>query len=432
MTHASLSGRFRFCALCCLVFMMALLGACDSGPAAGRNIDSQWHQRDLDTLLSRWLAVSPTTSGLFNTAIDRHWHPLPSQRVELTMQSRLIYSMVAGYEVTGDRRYLDAATHGADFLLEHFHDSTYGGFFDSVDMAGNAVNSGKKAYSHAFALFALSHVARVTRDARYRAAALNAWHDIKLNLMDADGGIVTETSRDFHPSGDSRTQNPVMHLFEALLVLIDATGDPEALAGAQNVGHFVLYRLLKGEADGGAYITEWYDQHWQPLPSREKGAYTEIGHQFEWVHLMADAERRGLPSIYGMAGERVLKFALKAGYDEDNGGVFSRVYPDEKGDRDKYYWQQAEALRALMVVAANGKRPDLWRRYQQTLDLVKTQFVDGENGGWWTAIQPSCKSGHCDEGQPEPYHMIGLHMAALDLSRRTSIRPGPSVQGSGG
>jgi uncharacterized protein YyaL (SSP411 family) len=41
--------------------------------------------------------------------------------------------MVVGYETTGERRYLDVAIRGADFLLNRFPDPQHGGFFDRVD-----------------------------------------------------------------------------------------------------------------------------------------------------------------------------------------------------------------------------------------------------------------------------------------------------------
>ncbi|MGO9444604.1 MAG: AGE family epimerase/isomerase [Thiobacillaceae bacterium] len=363
------------------------------------------------------MAIAPTPSGLLSGAFDRQWHALPSRGTDLTTQSRLIFTMVVGYETTGERRYLDVAVRGADFLLSRFHDPQHGGFFDRVDTAGNVINPAKRTYGHAFALFALSHVARVTKEPRFLRAALDAWREIDLNLRDSDGGFRPDAPRDFGPTTSLRNQNPVMHMFEALLALVDATDDPEAVAGAQSVGHFVLYKLLQGQSDGGAYIPEWYDAHWQPLPSKEQGGYIDIGHQFEWSHLLAGAERRGLPPLYGLVAERLLNYALKVGYDERDGGVFNRVYPDGSVDRDKFYWQQAEALRALMVACVSGTQGDLWRRYDQTLAFVEAQFVDEIHGGWWPAAKHSCDTDGCYDAQPDPYHMVGMDAVALAVSK---------------
>lgn len=417
MIQADLSRLLSLIQLCGLTCLTLLLTACDATHDTNQAIATQWHKQDMTAHLSRWLDIAPTPSGLFVGGFDRQWHPVQSKGLDLTTQSRLTYTMLVGYETMGDQRYLDAAVRGADFLLSHFHDPMHGGFFDRVDAEGNVINPAKKTYGHAFALLALSHVARVTKEHRFRKAALNTWHEIDLNLRDADGGFRPDTPPDFGGTSNFRNQNPLMHLFESLLALIDATGDPHASAGAQSVGNFVLYRLLQGQSDGGAYIPEWYDEHWQPLATKDKGGYVDLGHQFEWSHLLVSADQRGLSGIYGPASERLLKYALKVGYDDVNGGVFNRAYPDGSVDRDKNYWEQAEGLRALMVAATNHKHSDLWTKYAQTLEFVKAKFVDNDNGGWWPREMHNCSSGNCNDAQPEPYHMVGMDLVAIRLSK---------------
>lgn len=409
--------KICFYSFCRLSGVLLFLYGCDLPQGDSQFIAAKWHQQDLDAHLARWLVVAPTPSGLLLGNFDRQWQMVSTQGGDLTTHSRLVFTMTKGYELTGDKRYLDAAVRGTEFLLERFHDARYGGFFSRVDADGKVIDAGKDTYGHAFALLALSHVARVAKDEKFRAAALSAWDEIDLHLRDSDGGFRPEAPRDFAPSRSLRTQNPVMHMFEALLSLVDATDSPRARAGAKSVGDFVLYRLLQGQADGGACIPEWYDEHWKPLPTRDEGGYIDVGHQFEWSHLLAGAEHRGISAIYGAVGDRLLKYGLKVGYDEIEGGVFNRVYPDGSIDRDKYWWEQAEGLRALMVAASASKRRDLWRRYEQTLGLVREQFIDEAHGGWNFATKRVCDAGHCSTGQPEPYHMVGMHATALSLSK---------------
>ncbi|MEP6558484.1 MAG: AGE family epimerase/isomerase [Burkholderiales bacterium] len=403
---------------CCVVLALLSSAGCNqqSGAEAHTRIDAEWHRHALvEGLLAHWLTAAPTASGFMRTAFDRRWVADSAQPGHLTDQARLVYAFIVGWEVTRDPRYLAAATQGADFLLKHFYDPVHGGFFLRVALDGTVLSSVKNTYGHAFALFALSHMARVTGEARYRAAALRTWSEIHTWLRDPQGGFRGEVARDFSSATGKdgyRSQNPVMHLFEALLALHDATQDPVALAGARSVANFVVYRLLVGLPDGGAYIPEWFDANWKPLTTREQGGYIDIGHQMEWSHMLMTAEQRGLGGVYAQTGERLLKFALAKGYDEADGGVFSRLYPDGTLDRDKYSWPQCEALRALL--AAASRQNDLWRRYEQTLKLVREQFIDDTHGGWYGK---ACgKRGGCAEPQVEPYHMTGLHQMALSMA----------------
>lgn len=402
-----------------LALLAALAAGCSErdGHSPSR-IDTAWHRADLDTLLQRWLAHAPQPGGGFQLRFDRAWKPQPQPELELTGQARLVYAFAAGHELTREARYLDTARRGADFLLERFSDPLHGGFFHAVKPDGQPHAMIKRAYGHAFALLALAELYRIGKDARHRDAALKAWRDIEAGFFDSSGGLVNECGRDFKPLPGSRTQNPLMHMFEAALALSDATGDKAPQAGARRLGDFVAYKLLQGQAEdqgGGARIPEWYDEAWQPLPTKAVGGYIDLGHQFEWSHLLTTGAT--VSPVYAQVAERVLTYALAAGYDDIDGGCGLRAFPDgAKTDPSKGWWQQAECLHALVVAAQATGRNDLWRRYEQTLGLIKDQLVDAEQGGWRAAWALPCKSGGCPDEQPDPYHMVRLHQAALKLA----------------
>ena len=393
----------------------AALAACgDPASQARSRIDAAWHRADLHRLLARWLEHAPQPGGGFRTAFNRAWRPQPQTELELTGQARLIYAFAAGHEITQDARYLDAARRGADFLLAHFADPVHGGFFHTVALDGSPRAGIKRAYGHAFVLLALAQLYRTGQDARHRDAALKAWAAIQAGFFEARGGLVNECGRDFRPIPAGRTQNPVMHMFEALLALHEATGDKGVQAGARQLGDFVAYQLLQGQADGGARIPEWYDDAWRPLATKAAGGYIDLGHQFEWSHLLAAGA--AISPVYAQVAERVLAYALSAGYDDIDGGCGRKAFPDgARTDTAKAWWQQAECLHALVVAATATGRSDLWRRYEQTVGLVKDQLADAEHGGWQAAEALPCKSGGCKDEQPDPYHMVSLHRVALQL-----------------
>jgi mannobiose 2-epimerase len=106
-----------------------------------------------------------------------------------------------GYELTRNRVYLDALRRGADFLLAHFRDPQYGGWFYSVNPEGKVLRDYKDCYGHSFTLFGLSHAARITGDERYRRAALDTWAEMKKNLRER-WLLQPQTDR---PSHDQRT-----------------------------------------------------------------------------------------------------------------------------------------------------------------------------------------------------------------------------------
>ncbi|GAB3252331.1 AGE family epimerase/isomerase [Chitinimonas naiadis] len=406
------TGLYRY-----LTFLLFLaVTACSQTWNRQHRIDGAWFRDNLQQAhLVHWLAAADTTSGFYNSARDRHWQALPAQPGDLVAQARLIYVLAAGYDQTQDAAYLRRLKLGADFLLSAYQDKTYGGFYDAVSPQGLPTNDAKRLYSQAFAILALSHAYRVSRDQRYATAALAAWRVVDERFRDADGGYRTAMDRGY-TGGGGNGQNGIMHLFEALIALHEATKSDEAQRGAKQVGNFVVYKLMQGEGDGSAHIPEFFAPGWLML-TPEQGGYTDIGHQFEWAWLLSAAAAQGINPVYAGVADRLLAFAVRRGIDPSDGSIYSTVTSKGLLDGSKGYWQQAEALRAMMRFAVWHERDDLWGRISQLTEYIRSEFVDADNGGWYAHPASQCrKTPACLTQQPDGYHMVALHREAIRLT----------------
>jgi hypothetical protein len=72
------------------------------------------------------------------------------------------------------------------------------------------VTDEKFTYGNAVAIFALAHAYRVTKDERYREAALTAWRAVSFGLKDSTGGFRVSAPRDFGPSSGLRVLDPAV------------------------------------------------------------------------------------------------------------------------------------------------------------------------------------------------------------------------------
>lgn len=384
----------------------------------------------MDDHLTHWVAAAPTPSGFFIEKIARDWTPnTRAAEVNVVAQSRLVYIFARcatlPFALAALReRCRAAATSGAEFVLRHFVDATHGGVFWSVGSSGRVRDDHKDAYGHAFALLALTHAFTLTADDRYRAAAAAVWRSVRERMRDeracaalqrAHAGLSPclalwqSMPRDWssphgrRPDATSRSQNPLMHTFEALLALYGATrdaallGDIGALArlatsvlfqreGAacgderpspehscaeqakwgkcgqswmrgfccQSCGHHAA-ATAAGQGLRG-YVAETLDEDWRPQPSSP----IAIGHQYEWATLLSLAAELGaLPAPvddFMAVARQLLETGLRIGYDEQHGGVF--YWADSSGSvvkspwdstspQRKEYWVQAEVLRAF-------------------------------------------------------------------------------------
>src|SRR3954451_8853137 len=186
---------------------------------SGQNsdLDLQWFRSHLlDDILPHWLA-SVTEQGLFLSQFDYQWRPLHRNFGTLVSQGRLLYNFSQGYTLTGDKVFLNAVEGGAQFLLKHFRDQKNGGWYWSCNLDGTVKESRKDGYGHAFTLFGLTHAFRCTGNPEYHEAMLYTWEALQNHFRDQAGGYYWRMTEDFDPAENGKSQNPTMHLFEALL-----------------------------------------------------------------------------------------------------------------------------------------------------------------------------------------------------------------------
>jgi len=383
-----------------------------------RGFDFKWFRDHLlKDILPNWVKNAVTKEGLFLPHLDRKWNPTGKDYGTLVSQSRLLYNFAKGYELTGEEKYLRAVESGARFLIQNFKDREYGGWFWSCNREGKVLDAHKSSYGHAFVIFGLSHAFRVTGDENLEDQAIEAWMIMNTRFRDEYGGFSWRMNRKFEEIEEIKSQNPIMHTFEALLALGDLDGLRHIHRDAEAIAEFVINRLLR-KRDG--ILPELYTHDWKELPA-ERGGRIDIGHAFEWAYLLSSAVERGLPERYLSYADHLLKYGLRIGYDPKNGGIYSPATPDgEILERRKGWWEQCEAIRALTHFAVVRKKENLWGPLEKTLDFVKRFYIDSEFGGWYISIGEDSRGRNESKGDEwkVDYHVVGMCMEAIRLSSK--------------
>ncbi len=399
-----------------MVVMLTRRSILASAPCFGRPpspIDRQWFREHLLADLDRYRRAVPTENGFLQPRLDRQWRPLAEQYATVVSQARLLFVQSVGWRITKNPEFRANTAKAADFLLRHFRDARYGGFFRRVSPAGEVQDDTKDSYSHAFAIFGLAHAWRATGDDKYRRAAAEAWVEMKRNLRDGEGFFKPRTSRDFRRKRGPNSQNPMMHLFEALLELHCVTRSTRVLEEAGELAGAIFARLFRRDR---GFLPELYTEDWKALPI-EEGGRVEVGHQFEWAYLLSESAVAGLPGRGLETGRRLLDFGMRYGYDTEAGGIVSLLnYEGAVIRPGKGWWEQCEFLRALMRYACRHDRADLWPAFHKSLEFVKGSFLDAEYGGWFST--PAGERRNTDKGSEwfAGYHVTNLYLEALRLT----------------
>jgi len=375
---------------------------------AQSDIDLQWFRRHLlQDILPTWLRLASTPQGLFRVHFDRQWRWRGEYFGTLVSQSRLLYNFARGYAHTGDPAYRQAVQAGAEFMLQHFRDSEFGGWFYAVDAGGSIRDAKKDSYGHAFVIFGMAHAHAATGDARFLQAALDTWEMFRQHFFDAEGGVYLTMTRDFRDTSEYKSQNPLMHLFEALLALTQRPGQAKFRQEAEKVANFVLQHLRR---PGAGFLPEVYDSAWRDLPEAQ-GGRIDIGHAFEWAFLLAKAAEMGAPQTYLRAAEQFIDYGLRLGHDEQDGGIISPVAPDgSPREKRKDWWVQCEATRTMLHFAYEKGRRDLLPPLRRTITFFRKHLIDAEHGGWFFSTGPLPGSHYRDKGSEwkVDYHVVGM------------------------
>jgi len=397
---------------------------------SGQNsdLDLQWFRSHLlDDILPHWLA-SVTEQGLFLSQFDYQWRPLHRNFGTLVSQGRLLYNFSQGYTLTGDKVFLNAVEGGAQFLLKHFRDQKNGGWYWSCNLDGTVKESRKDGYGHAFTLFGLTHAFRCTGNPEYHEAMLYTWEALQNHFRDQAGGYYWRMTEDFDPAENGKSQNPTMHLFEALLTAATVGGDLQMLEEARRVGDFVLHKLVRPE---DRRLPEFYDVDWHELPPEEsgqsensRGGRLDVGHSFEWAYLTSFAAEKGLPDYYNSFANSFMLNGLALGFDWQAGGIYSPTTPSgQLINQRKGWWEQCEATRALINFVIRHRRDDLIEPCQKMIAFIKSTMVDPKYGGWYPAVGPGINPQELEKGNEWKldYHVVGMCMEAIRLAEAAKV-----------
>ena len=337
-----------------------------------------------DITLPLWLNQATTKSGRFNTHLGREWAQITGEAT-LVSQTRPIANFAIAYEHTGNRRFFDAAENGAQYLISTFRDNRHGGYYWSVNESGAATNQTKRLYGHAFVLFGLSTLARAGGGKTWINTAVETWEVVKEQFTHPAGGYQNILEHDLKPTSFPESQNPLMHLFEALLSLGELPGCEKYLEDASNLAAFVIEELVQSDT---GLLPELFDVNWRPLPESE-GNRIDVGHAFEWAFLLSSGVRAGLEDSFVNHAERFLDIGIRLGLNHHAGDIASPATLDGSAVRRLgAYWEPCEALRALFHHAAFRGKTANYGLFTQVADFIFSSLIDNEHGGWYTSADP--------------------------------------------
>jgi mannose/cellobiose epimerase-like protein (N-acyl-D-glucosamine 2-epimerase family) len=319
---------------------------------------------------------------------------------QLVTQSRMVWGFSHAH-ILGlsdhERKYLQAAKQGYEFLIKHFRDSRRGGYYWSTDLAGNVLNDRKIVYGNAFVIYALVEYHRASRDPEPLELALELYYSLQKDAHDPNhAGWIEHFHADWRPILAPHPQAPVevpglksanthLHLMEAFAELYLVTKHPMvklSLIEALEINQRFFYPLTAADACFHRHLD------WRKVTD-QASAGLSYGHNVEFAWLMVHAEKAlgRAPSWDQFYAH--LNHALACGYDYEIGGLYYRgIGAQAATGKEKSWWVQAEMLAVLNDALAHQANPTYASILAQMFNFIQKYQLDPRDAIWLESINP--------------------------------------------
>lgn len=314
-------------------------------------------------------------------------------------QARQVY-VFARAQFEGWAESLDQAEAGMARLRKVAHaPDGQPGWVHTLDDKGGVESDTRDLYDHAFILLSQAWLFRASGNSDYLDQA-NALLDFLDTDMTAQGAGYRES---IGGALTPRRQNPHMHLFEALLSLYEASGDPAHLRRLEHLfGLFseVFFRPRTG------LLYEFFAEDWGALDGDQWQA-VEPGHMAEWVWLLSEYARLAdtpLPK----AADTLWQAVAAQGIDARTNAVFTAT--DAAGTvraGGSRCWMQTEWVRAAAVRVLYRRHAGGQAFEQAVGSLFDHHLSPAMAGSWVDSIDANGQAASPKIPTSTLYHVAG-------------------------
>ncbi len=350
-------------------------------------------KNELDNILTYWKNNTvDSKNGGFIGRIDYPDIKRENSSKGVILNTRILWTFSAASIFYTNDRYRDLRERSYEYIKKHFKDPVYGGVFWILDANGNPINKRKQVYAQSFAIYALSEYYLCTKNEESKNWAIEIFDLIEKYALDNEhNGYIEAFNEDWSPIGDMRlsdkdhneakTMNTHLHILEAYTNLYRIYPDKKVWNALQNLVVLFLNKFL----NTNGHLHLFFDESWEL-----KSTIYSYGHDIETAWLLIEAAK-------ALENEELLKKVEKAAIlitdtfvaeaiDEDGGVINEIDYKTGDIDKDKHWWQQAEAIVGLYYAYQIEEKEIYLSSAKRVWDFIDTHMIDHEYGEWFWLI----------------------------------------------
>lgn len=384
-------------------------------------------QQELEDILAYWMWYTiDDAGGGFVGRINKDNQVDATAPKGSVLNSRILWSFSAAYNLTGRGDYLTHATRAFHYIADHFIDKDFGGVYWTVDYKGNALDTKKQIYALSFAIYGLSEYYLACKEESAKQLAIELYESIVAHSYDSTyGGYIEALTRDWKEIGDLRlsskdanerkSMNTHLHVLEGFANLYRIWQDEGLKERIKELIHIFLDHIIDPDTH---HLILFFDDQWH---SRSNAL--SYGHDIEAAWLVQEAaEILGDEALIERVKGRSVQVADAAarGLDQDGGLWYEKDLDQNHLVKEKHWWPQSEAMVGFLNAWQISGEESYLDKSVGSWHFVQNHILDQKGGEWvWGVKEDYSKM----EGEDKvgvwkcPYHNS---RACIEVIRRVT------------
>ena len=350
-------------------------------------------EKELTDILRYWMefAVDHQRGGFIGRITsDNQKHPdAPKGSV---LNSRILWSFSAAYNLTHTVAYLQMAQRAFAYLQKYFVDKEHGGVYWTVTSDGELLDTKKQVYALSFAIYGLSEYYKASEDELAKKTAIALYRDIVTHSYDkTHGGYLEAFSRDWKEIDDLRlslkdanerkSMNTHLHVLEGFTNLYRIWPDEGLKQKLVELINLFLTQIISNDTH---HLILFFEDNWKP-----KSKVISYGHDIEAAWLIQKAaEVLGDEVLLAQVKDCSVAVAKAAatGHDKDGGLWYEYDVDSDHLVKQKHWWPQAEAMVGFFNAWQNSGDKKWLQRSMRSWEFVQAFIRDKTHGEWHWGI----------------------------------------------